>query len=461
MTDRAAEPSAGPDISPGTARQIFALAAIFLAAAMLQAADGAVGTGLPTRIGVTGFAGDLADELASGIGTAYWLGYLAGCFGNSRIVRRVGHIRVFAAAAAACCIAVLAIDNVPPVFWIGTRFVMGVMVASLWAVTDSWIGDKAPPAMRGTVLALYGIVGALGAFAGQNIVSHVDVLAPVFVMIIAALYAGALIPISLTRTEAPLPPATTSLVIRRMFATAPTAAFGCMIVGTIFAVFMSMVPYYMTQVGLPPATIGTAIGAAIIGRLILQWPIGRLSDRVDRRLVLLIAALASAGAMLAMILVGDGTGGTLLGERGEPLRYTLYAIIGFWGGVSLTLYPVCIAIAHDRFPREDMVAVTNTALLLYACGAVAGPILATLSINIAGNNGIGYLFMLVVGILALLSGHGMHRREKPAEEERVPFVDMPATSTELATLRPEAENAAATGADAGDAADIGTGDRAD
>jgi len=431
---------AGPDANPGGARaalpigmtrQIFGLVAVFSAVMLLVAADASISTGLPTRIGEAG----LSAEIASAIGTAFWLGYLAGCFGNSLVVRRVGHIRVFAAAASLCCIAVLAIETLPPELWIVTRFAMGAAVATLWAVTDSWIGDKAPPSVRGTVLALYGIVGAIGSLAGQAIIANIDLLSPDFAMLAAALFAAALIPIALTRTDAPPPPETIALVIRRMFRIAPASAFGCLLVGIIGAVFFTMVPFYMTQVDLPPATIGTAIGAAIVGRLVFQWPVGLLSDRIDRRLVLAGAAAASAAVMLASMLVSDGSGGTLRGDLGETRRLLFYALLALWGGVSLTLYPVCIAHAHDRFDRSEMVPVTNTALLLFAAGAVAGPLLAGLAIAIAGKYGVACLLALAAATLAGLAGLGFLVNRGPAVSRQIPFADIPATSIGVAPLQ--------------------------
>ena len=439
MTD-ASPGGARSAAAAGVTRQIVGLVAVFSAVLLLVAADASIATGLPTRIGQAG----LSDEIASAIGAAFWLGYLAGCFGNSFVVRRVGHIRVFAAAASLCCIAVLAIETVPPTFWIVTRFAMGAAVATLWAVTDSWIGDKAPPTVRGTVLALYGIVGGFGSLAGQAIVANVDLLSADFAMLGAALFAASLIPIALTRTDAPPPPATVALVIRRMFRIAPASAFGCVLVGIIGAVFFTMVPFYMTLVDLPPATIGTAIGAAIVGRLIFQWPVGLLSDRIDRRLVLAGAAVASAAVMLASMLVSDGSGGTLRGELGETRRLLLYALLGLWGGVSLTLYAVCIAHAHDRFDRSEMVPVTNTALLLFASGAVAGPILASLSIAVAGKDGVSYLLALAAATLAGIAGFGIVVHRQVSVSEPIPFADIPATSTEVAPLQtgaPEAEDA--------------------
>jgi len=432
MTDPDAR-SGGASGAPaaGVTRQIVGLVAVFAAVAMLVAADASIATGLPTRIGEAG----LGAGIASAIGTAFWLGYLAGCFGNSMVVRRIGHIRVFAAAAAISCIAILTIEQVSAELWIVTRFVMGAAIATLWAVTDSWIGDKAPPSARGTVLALYGIVGALGSLAGQVIVAHVDLLSPDFAMLVAALFAAALIPIALTRTDAPPPPASISLVIRRMFRIAPASAFGCVLVGIIGAVFFTMVPYYMTLVDLPPATIGTAIGAAIVGRLICQWPIGLLSDRIDRRLVLAGAAAASAAVMVVAMQVGDGCGGTFRGEVGEQRRLLFDALLGLWGGLSLSLYPVCIAHAHDRFDRSEMVPVTNTALLLFASGAVAGPLLASLSIDIAGSGGVGYLLALAAATLAGLAGFSILMQGPPAVSEPIPFADIPATSIGVAPLQ--------------------------
>jgi MFS family permease len=443
MSDRESSPvndladEGSSDGRPGTARHVLALLAVLLAAAMLQAADSSVSTGLSTRAGIAGYA----NEIASAIGAAYWLGYLAGCFGASRIMRRVGHIRVFAAAAATCCIAVLAIQIVPGLLWIVGRFVMGVMMATLWAVTDSWIGDKAPPTLRGTVLAIYAIVGALGVLAGQIIVAQVDVAAPVFGMIAAALFAAALIPIALTRTEAPLPPATTALMVRRMFVEAPAAAFGVTIVGILVAVFFTMMPYFMSELGLPRPIIGTALGVAIAGRLILQWPMGRLSDLVDRRLVLAGAGIVSAISMLVAINAGDAVP-ILLGEEGDGRRLLLYAMIGLWGGVSLTLYSICVAHAHDRFNRSEMVPVTNTALLLYGVGAVAGPILAALAIDIAGIKGVGYIFVAGGLMLSMVTGYRMIGRRKPPAAEQIPFADIPTTSITVAPLQQEADDAA-------------------
>ena len=263
------------------------LVAVIFAAAIFQVSNGALGTLLPVRLGLAA-AGELATGL---IATAYAGGFVVGCLIGARVIRTVGHIRAFAAFAATAAVASLMFQiAVDTTLWFVLRVIHGICIAGLSTVVDSWINERTPNAARGRVIAIYTITITLALTGSQFLIGLFDVASAQLIMVVSGLFSLALIPVSLTTARTPTKPKVVSVSVRHLYRVAPVAAVGCFAVGFMNTAVMNITPYFLSNAAVPVATIGLLMGMIQVGRLVMQWPVGWLSDKIDRRLVILAAA---------------------------------------------------------------------------------------------------------------------------------------------------------------------------
>lgn len=405
------------------------LAAVIVASAIFQLSNGTLQTLLPVRLGLAE-AGEVATGL---IATAYAIGFVIGCVIGARVIRAVGHIRAFATFAASAAVASLLFHIV---LWSGLRVVHGICIAGLSTVADSWINERTPNAARGQVLAIYTITVTLSLGGSQLLIAVFDVTSAQLLMVISGLFSLALIPVSMTRAESPLPPKVVAVSVRHLYQVAPVAAIGCFAVGFMNTAVMTIMPYYLSSAAVPAATIGLVMASIQTGRLILQWPIGFLSDRVDRRLVIVGASLMIVLIMIGLAVMAPGKGAALRGEQGEALRLALIGSFALWGGFALTLYAVCIAHAHDRGGSGQAVALTSSLLFAWSIGAAVGPLLAGALMERLGEAMLFYFTGGVAALLALFTAWRLILREGAPAEERAGFSGVPITSPLIAELGP-------------------------
>lgn len=356
-------------------------------------------------------------------GAFYYGGLLAGCFLCPLAVAQVGHIRAFAAFAALATLAPLVHPMSDSVLvWCVLRTMTGVSFAGLYIVIESWLNGAASNENRGTVFAIYTAINLTVMAAGQLLVMTGDPAGPELFSLVAILIITAVIPVALSKAATPHQPQAARFRLRWLYRTSPVAVAGCLCTGLASGAFWSLGPVFGTGSGLGVDMTAIFMAVVILSAAAAQWPLGHLSDRRDRRHVIL---LAGAIALVASV-------GLVVGESAAMV----IALGALFGLGAIPLYALSVAHGNDFADREDAVDVCSGLLLVYAIGAVVGPIVAALFMKFAGPGG---LFAYTAIVYATFMGFvvlRMTRRETPAPEEREDFVAMTRTSPVVLELDP-------------------------
>jgi MFS family permease len=336
------------------------VAALIAAITILQLANGVLGVRLP--LAFTG-QGHSTTELGI-VAACYSAGFMMGAVVATMLLSRVGHIRVFAACAAIYAAATLALHFSHEVWvWGLWRMVAGVVVALLFAVIESWLNFSIGVGSRGEVLSIYMVTTKAALAIGPFFVVGMPNDAPEPWMIAAGIAAVSMVPVCFTLTLQPEPPKAQPLALVEQFATAPAAVIASFGAGLVNAGVLAIAPLY----ALHNFGVGAAAefySAAWLGSLLLQWPAGRLSDRVDRRLV--IAALTLLAAISALTLA-------VIGGSGAP-RWAAVLVFMLWGAGALSFYGIAVAHMADRAEPGRLAQSAAGLLFVWAAGSVIGPL---------------------------------------------------------------------------------------
>ena len=345
------------------------LVPLFLAAAILLAGNGLQGTLIALRGTEEGFS----TLMIGVIGAAYFAGFIAGCFVVPPILRTVGHIRTFSAlcAIAASCtlLLVLVID---PVVWVGLRFLIGLCFASLFTTVDSWLNSGVTNENRAKVLSIYRLIDIVVVTGSQFLIPVFGVTQFAIFAILAIMICMSLVPISLADRSNPEPPGSFSFSPRIVWTLSPIACIGCVAIGLTNATFRMIGPVYAQTIGLPTTAIATFMGAGILGGAVLQYPFGVLSDRYDRRIVVLGA---TAGAALAGLFI-TGIAGSVPNLN--------YVGIFLFGAFSMPLFSLSAAHANDHASKDQYVQVAAGLIFFWSVGAMAGPFISSVLMQVHG-----------------------------------------------------------------------------
>jgi MFS family permease len=399
---------------------------LMLGVAMLLLGNGLIGTLLGVRAGIEAF-----PTVAVGIiMSAYYLGYIAGARLGPAFIHRVGHIRTFAALAAiAATMSGLHAMLVAPAAWFGFRLITGLCFAGLYVVMESWINAASTNATRGFVLSVYMLVSLGGLAFGQQLLNLYSPAGFELFILSSALISLSLVPFALTTRVAPEVPPTAGLDIRRLYQISPLGIVGCFAAGVTNGAFWGLGPLFAQGIGLSVAGISIFMSAVIFGGMALQLPLGRLSDRFDRRKLILVACLSNALLGVAILAWGD---------RSELL---LFALAFAFGGFAMTLYSLCVAHTNDFMKETDLVEASGALLLAFGVGALLGPLLGSLFMVAIGPQG---LFLHIAIAAAALAGFALYRTRQRApmpKEERDAFVAVPETTPVVHQLDPRVPGA--------------------
>ncbi|MES1990785.1 MAG: MFS transporter [Pseudomonadota bacterium] len=349
---------------------------LLVATGILLTGNGLFGTLIPLRAGIEGFSTGTIGLL----GSSYFIGFLAGCVTGPHIVRRAGHIRSFAALAGIASVLPLMHELViNPWVWAVLRVLHGFAFAGLYMVIESWINERATNETRGRLFSIYLIINFSSITLGQFLLNIADPAHFTLFAIVSMLTSLALVPISLSTTVQPAPLASTEIFIRRLYKISPVGMMGSFVVGIANAPFWTLGPIFAKDSGLDLFGVSVFMTAAIVGGAVAQWPIGRISDRTDRRRVILGLCFGSICAELAMVAA-----------RGAEAHNLMLAAGFLFGVMALTLYSVCVAHTNDHASRESFVSVSGGLLLVYALGAIVGPSAASFG---AGYYGMSFIFI--------------------------------------------------------------------
>jgi len=387
--------------------------AIFLGTSLFVAGAGMLSTAVGLRANEIGFSGSLTGAIMS----AYFLGYMFGTYACPRIAQGAGHVRAFSAFAATAAAAVMlhALTQ-DAVTWFALRFITGAAVVGLYMVIESWLNERAANDNRGRIFAVYQLISLLALGLGQYLLllPSNEPMAP-FIMA-SILFCVGLIPVVLTRVEHPRPIAAVKLDLRELWSVSPLSVTGTFLVAIGNSALMMLGPVFAQRIGFDTARVALFMSLVFAGGVALQWPIGHLSDRWDRRTVILLVGLG--GTMVA-----------LLASQLVDLSLTGFLIAMFaFGGAAFTLYPLCVANANDHCDASQFVAVASGLLLIYGVGAALGPLLAGALLEAFGPR--SFMILLAATQLALTLWVAARKAIKPSPppEAQESFVMLGRTS---------------------------------
>lgn len=394
------------------------LAAIF----MLMAGSGFLATLISLRLERAG-----SSTLVIGaVATAYFGGLVLGALRADLVVRRVGHIRAFASFVALLSASTLAYVLLQdPLFWAALRLIDGICVAGVFICLESWLNDRAEPETRGGILAAYMVALYSGQAVGQLLLGASGAMPAVPFQLASILISLAIIPVSLTRSTAPLPTEPAPFSLSRFFEVSPLGVVGAIATGLMLGAFYGLAPVHVRRLGLDLGETASFMSVVILGGVALQWPLGRLSDIYDRRLVIVACfgatVVASAGIAL---MTGPG--------------FLLLALGGLFGGLSFALYPLCVAHSNDRLQASERVAASGGLVLLYSVGAALGPIGGASAMTMLGTYGL-FLFIALCAAAALaFSLWRLAARDPVPGDEQQTYQILPRTTPVAALLDPNA-----------------------
>lgn len=345
------------------------MSALLNSVLLLIAGNGLLNTLIPMQSKLHGFS-DVSIGL---LGSAYFAGMLAGTLAAPALISRAGYIRAFSAFVALAIVITLAFPATDsPVVWVGLRYAIGFVFSGFYAVIEAWLSNKSDNSNRGRVYALYQIVTYAGTAGGQQLLSVVDPQSSTLFSVCAAFFAIAMLPMAFTKAEPPPRPRTVSLRLPWLIRTAPVAGLSVLLIGCANGSFWSLAPVYGLALGLTPGQVATFITMVILGTAVSLYPVGKLSDRMDRRTVLIV--FAGIGALAEALLAGAG---------GYP--FSVLCALGLAvGATTMVLYMLAVSHANDRAGPDHAIAVSSGLLFLYCIGAIVSPIFASTLIAFYG-----------------------------------------------------------------------------
>jgi MFS family permease len=402
------------------------VATLLLGAGILVLGNALIGITLPIRMDQAAY-GRFTTSLVM---SAYYGGLLAGCVFAPGLTARIGHVRAFAVFAACLCAATLlhALWFQASV-WAVLRLVSGFCMAGLFNVIESWLSSRAGNETRGGVLSGYGVATLFAAGAGYFLINAYPVSGSEHLILAALVLSLSMLPVLTTRVAVPDLARTRPLPLGALYGLSPLGVVGAFGTGLMGGAFYGMGAVFGNDVGLTQFQISLILGLAIFGGLLLQWPIGRLSDRFDRRTILLAVLIVQALAGLAQFGLW-----TWLQAFGPVL-----ALAFVFGGTQATLYPVSVAHAFDYVEKDRMVAASAGLLLAWAAGSCAGPLLASAGMETFGSAGLFLVLALASALLAGFTRYRMTRRAALPPEEQAAFVSLPVTAAAGGRLDPRVE----------------------
>ncbi len=388
--------------------------ALLLGMGLLMIGNGMQGT----LLGIRGALEDFSTFEMSIVMSAYFLGFLGGSRMAPGMIRRVGHVRVFAALASLISAVMILYPTFPNVIiWSLGRVLIGFCFSAVYVTAESWLNNAADNSNRGQALSLYMIVQTLGIVIAQALLLTADPSGFVLFVIPSVLVSIAVTPILLSASPTPPFETTHPMSLKQLISFSPLGAVGMFLLGGIFAAQFGMASVYGAEVGLSVAQISLYVAMFFVGAVILQYPIGWISDRMDRRfLIVIVSLIGGVGSVIGM----------LFGQV-----YVLLLVSAFvMGGMSNPLYSLLIAHTNDFLEHDDMAAASGGMVFINGLGAIIGPIVTGWIMGTAFGPPGFYLFTTVLfGLMAIYAGYRSTQRATVPVEETGEYVPMYPSAT--------------------------------
>lgn len=398
---------------------------LLLGVAILVLGNGLQGSLLGVRAGLEGFTAGMTGLIMAG----FYAGFLMGSLAVPKLVQRVGHVRVFGALASLASAAVLLHAiwlSVPG--WIVIRLVTGFCFAGLYIVCESWLNDRATNETRGQLLAIYMVIVTGGMAAGQYLLTLADPGGFALFALISILISICLLPMMLGAAAQPGFLAPQAMTLKRLIRVSPAGTFGTFLAGLAHSVLLTLSVVYADRIGFDVTDIANFMAAMLLGAVLLQLPIGRLSDGMDRRRVILALSIVAAVACAL-----------LPWQEGATIWQAVLAAIAI-GGMSFPLYAICVAYVNDYLEPQEMVAASSGLYVIYGVGATIGPLVAGPLMQAFGPTGFSLYLAIAHAILAAFVIYRMTVREAAPLDTQSPYAPMPLRAGQIAAqMNPDAE----------------------
>ena len=398
--------------------------ALFLGMSLIMLAHGYQGSLLGVRAVQENFSLTATGFMLSG----YYIGYFIGAKTIPSFIIRVGHIRVFAAFASAASIVILMHSIiVNPFTWFVLRIITGISMVSIYTIAESWLNDRSSNKNRGSVLSIYMIVlygsMALGMFF-LNFSKPENFQPFILVSLFMSL---SLIPILLTKRKAPTFKKITSMSLKELYKTSPLGMVGSLFYGTTQSALFSLLAVYAASMNFTILEISVVTFLLAISGAVAQWPIGKLSDKFDRRLIIVYTTFGAAFFALCIIFASRQM--YLPGDLGTS-KLWFYIFLILFSFCSLPMFAIIFAHTNDFIPKEKFVAAGAGLQFAFGLGAISGPFLCSIFMNLIGSNGYFIFLIIFHSLIGIFAIHRMRIRDAENNPDSQ-FTAMPQTITPI------------------------------
>ena len=421
------------------ARQYLSISALLMGSFFLLFAGGINSLILPLRGSAEGFSAPALGLL----GTGWAVGYVSGCLFTARLVQRVGHIRSFSVMAALAGIVILMqLLIIRPEAWIPLRALQGFCFAGAAMIVESWLGERADPANRGKIFGTYTMVNLVASTAGQMTLTLGDTRGYLFFVIGAMAYMLALIPTAITSSASPKPLVSVKIDVRKIWKASPVAVLSVFMVGVSNSAFGTLAAVYADRIGLAVSGIALFASLPILAGAAAQIPVGILSDRMDRRKVLMGVALVGLLADAAFVALAPES------------RAINLALVAVFGAAIFAMYPIIVAHANDN-SDGDFIQVSGGLLMIFGVGSIIGPLFAGVAMGALGARGLFLTTALAHIVITAYAAYRISQKAPVAQEEKTDFKLQPNARTST----PQTAALAATEAEENAAVDLDEADQ--
>ncbi|MEM9204848.1 MAG: MFS transporter [Pseudomonadota bacterium] len=398
------------------------VAPLLIGVGLLMLGNGLQGSLLGLRAAAEGFSNAVIGIVMA----SFFAGFLVGAIWAVSVVQRVGHIRGFAAFASIASVSILAHGVfVEPIFWSALRFVTGICFAGIFVVAESWLNSSSSNQNRGQLLSVYMFTSFAGMGAGQLLLNLSSPESINLFILVSVLISFSVVPMLLNAAPPPnagqtgedpsLPGVKT---VKRVFTASPLGVVGTFTAGIINGAVFGMGAVYALERGFSVTGASLFMGVIIAGSALLQWPIGKLSDTIDRRVTITLISVAAAGLAVMINLFGEGG--------------WFWSIAFLFGGASLSLHTLSIAYTNDYLEPTEMVGASGVLVLVLGFGSILGPLVAGLAIENIGPTG---YFFAIAGVHIALSAFAVWRMFQRAaldQDDQGPYISLPSATSSVA-----------------------------
>ena len=407
------------------------LIALLLGFGLMQMGNTLQGTLLSVRGGMEGFS----PAQIGAVGAGFWIGVVIGSLRCEKLIQSVGHIRTFLALGAVASTApLLHLLMIEPIAWVVARALTGFCFAGLFIVVESWLNSVATDQTRGQILSVYAMTGLLAGIIGQLLLPATGPAGFSPFCIIAIIIAFALVPIAVTKAEAPTHHGGARIRLWELYRQSPFGLVAASLCGVTTSAFFTLGPIFAEQRGLDTGGVAAFMASGTLGGFLLAWPLGWLSDRLDRRLAIIGAAITAAVTLFAMMVFVPN----------NAPHWILYFCAALFGGTIVPTYSIVMAHVNDAVGKDEFVAASGGLLIMQGVGAAVGPVIAGIAMS-ALPHGLSFTLIATQIFMAAFGLYRLRRRAAPPEMHQGAFVVEPLVpvGTRLASAHSAGDHPAA------------------